>query len=336
MSYNPEIHHRHSIRLKEYDYTQSGAYFITICTYNREFLFGNIIDGTMRLNEFGLLVESEWLKTAEIRGNVSLDEYVVMPNHIHGIIIINRRGMGHRAPTKESFGKPLPGSIPTIIRSFESTVTKQINKIRRTPGSPIWQRNYYEHVIRDEEELGAIRRYINENPLNWDLDRGTEGGARSSVPLLTSHSPEQTQQVGYAIGALARAGDLILLVGELGAGKTCLTQGIAWGLGFDGYVASPSFMLVREHQGRVNLYHIDFYRLDDIEEIAELGIDDYLYGEGVCVVEWAEKALDLLPSEHLLIKFEHLAKNERRLYFEPKGKRYIEMLAQLKEKWNSL
>jgi tRNA threonylcarbamoyladenosine biosynthesis protein TsaE len=151
---------------------------------------------------------------------------------------------------------------------------------------------------------------------------------------LVTHSSEETQRIGADIGERARAGDLILLVGDLGAGKTCLTQGIARGLGLHDHIPSPSFVLVREYQGRLNLYHIDFYRLGDSREIAELGISDYLNGGGICVVEWADRAPNLFPEEHLLIRFEHLAVNERRLRFEPRGQRYVGLVEQLKEKWN--
>ncbi len=151
---------------------------------------------------------------------------------------------------------------------------------------------------------------------------------------ITTHSPEETQRIGAGIGEQARIGDLILLVGDLGTGKTCLTQGIARGLGLPDYTPSPSFVLVREYQGRLNLYHIDFYRLNDIREIAELGMGDYLNGEGICVVEWADRALDLLPPEHLLIRFEYLTGNGRRLQFEPRGQRYVGLVEQLKGKWN--
>jgi len=147
---------------------------------------------------------------------------------------------------------------------------------------------------------------------------------------LTTHSPEQTQEFGTRLGKIARPGDVILLVGKLGAGKTCLTQGIAWGLGIDEYAASPSFVLVRELYGRLPLYHLDFYRLENLEEIAELGLDEYFYGKGVSVVEWAEKALSLLPPENLLIEMEYIADSERRLELKPSGKRYREMVAQLK------
>jgi tRNA threonylcarbamoyladenosine biosynthesis protein TsaE len=147
---------------------------------------------------------------------------------------------------------------------------------------------------------------------------------------LTSHSPEQTQKIGVRIGELALPSDVFLLSGRLGAGKTCLTQGIAWGLNIKEYALSPTFVIVREMHGRLPLYHIDLYRLDNINEIEDLGLDDYLYGKGACVVEWAEKALGLLPSEHLLIQIDFLSDTARSLQLKPRGKRYQELLAQLK------
>jgi tRNA threonylcarbamoyladenosine biosynthesis protein TsaE len=147
---------------------------------------------------------------------------------------------------------------------------------------------------------------------------------------IISHSPEQTQKFGVSIGELAQPGDIFLLVGGLGAGKTCLTQGIAWGLNIKEYAASPSFVVIRELYGRLPLYHIDFYRLDHLEEIAELGLDDYLYGNGVSVVEWAEKGLSLLPPEHLLIEMSYVSDTERRLKLKPSGKRYRNIVVQLK------
>jgi tRNA threonylcarbamoyladenosine biosynthesis protein TsaE len=146
---------------------------------------------------------------------------------------------------------------------------------------------------------------------------------------LISHGPEETQEFGAGIGQLCQGGDVILLVGNLGAGKTCFTQGIAWGLGINEYAASPSFVVVRELCGRLPLYHIDLYRLDRLEEIIELGLDDYLDGRGVCVVEWAEKGLGVMPAEHLLIEIARLSEVERRLQLKPGGRRYAEMLAQL-------
>jgi tRNA threonylcarbamoyladenosine biosynthesis protein TsaE len=147
---------------------------------------------------------------------------------------------------------------------------------------------------------------------------------------LITRSPEETQKFGTRLGKIAQPGDVFLLVGKLGAGKTCLTQGIAWGLNIEEYAASPSFVVIRELEGRLPLYHIDFYRLDNLEEIAELGLDDYLYGNGVSVVEWAEKGLSLLPPEHLLIEMSYVADTERRLKLKPSGKRYQKMVAELK------
>ncbi len=148
---------------------------------------------------------------------------------------------------------------------------------------------------------------------------------------LVSQSPEQTQKLGVRIGELALLGDVFLLVGELGTGKTCLTQGIAWGLGIKEYALSPSFVIMRELYGRLPLYHIDLYRLDRIEESMELGLDDYLYGRGVCVVEWAEKALSILPKKHLLIKISYLSDTGRSFEIKPSGQRYSELVEQLRE-----
>jgi tRNA threonylcarbamoyladenosine biosynthesis protein TsaE len=147
---------------------------------------------------------------------------------------------------------------------------------------------------------------------------------------LTTHSPEETQRLGIGIGELASPGDIYLLVGALGTGKTCLTQGIAWGLNIKEYAVSPSFMLVRELRGRLPLYHIDLYRLDNIEEIIELGLDEYLYSGGVSVIEWAEKGLSVLPTEHLLIQVSYLSDTERRFQLVPKGQHYLKIAGQLK------
>jgi tRNA threonylcarbamoyladenosine biosynthesis protein TsaE len=147
---------------------------------------------------------------------------------------------------------------------------------------------------------------------------------------MVSNSAAQTRNMGMKLGKSAAAGDVILLVGPLGAGKTCLTQGIAHGLGIHEYTASPSFVLVREYQGKLPLYHIDLYRLDKIEEVTQLGLDDYLYGNGVCVVEWADKGLGVLPEEHLLIEMQIVSPLKRRLSFMPRGMRYLEMLSKLK------
>lgn len=148
---------------------------------------------------------------------------------------------------------------------------------------------------------------------------------------LITHNPEQTQKLGEALGKLAEPGDIFLLVGELGAGKTCLTQGIAWGLGIKEYTLSPSFVIMRELHGRLPLYHMDFYRLDNVEEISDLGLDDYLYGKGLCVIEWANKGLAVLPEDHLLIQIDSISGNERSFNIQPNGERYINVVKRLRD-----
>ncbi len=178
-SYDRQCHHRRSIRLLGYDYTQPGAYFITIVTHDHIPLFGDVVNGVLRLNPLGEIVRAEWFKTAELRPYVRLvnREFVVMPNHVHGIIWIvdDDDDVGarcRRAPTTiEQFGNPISGSIPTIVRAFKSAVTKRIDDARGTPGAPLWQRNYYEHIIRDDNALHRISEYIATNPLRWQLDR---------------------------------------------------------------------------------------------------------------------------------------------------------------------
>jgi REP element-mobilizing transposase RayT len=143
LKHDPDRHHRQSTRLKGYDYAQPGAYFVTVCTRKRECSFGEVADGEIRLNEHGMAVSEEWLRTAQLRETVELDAFTIMPNHIHGIIVItNGRGTARRAPT-ERFGKPVANSIPTIMRAFKSASTKHINEIRKAPGAPVWQRNYH-------------------------------------------------------------------------------------------------------------------------------------------------------------------------------------------------
>lgn len=146
---------------------------------------------------------------------------------------------------------------------------------------------------------------------------------------MISRSPDETQRLGKHLGELAKAGDIFLLIGELGTGKTCLTQGVALGLGVQQQVFSPSFVLIREYRGRLPLYHVDFYRLDRIEEIADLGLDDYLYGKGVCIVEWADKGMAIMPEENLLVILEHVSEDERAITLEANGERYVGLLQSL-------
>ncbi len=146
---------------------------------------------------------------------------------------------------------------------------------------------------------------------------------------LISRSADDTVAMGCALGDLARRGDVVLLVGDLGAGKTCLTQGIAVGLGVADKVTSPTFVIIREHAGRLPLYHIDFYRLTDVDEAADLGLDQYLYGDGVCVVEWADRAMGLFPAEHLLIELRRMSTNRRSLEMKASGARYVSLASEL-------
>jgi tRNA threonylcarbamoyladenosine biosynthesis protein TsaE len=153
--------------------------------------------------------------------------------------------------------------------------------------------------------------------------------------LLVTHGPEETLELGKRLGEIARPGDIYLLSGNLGVGKTCLTQGIARGLGSQEYALSPTFVLMREIHGRLPLYHIDLYRLDHLEEIADLGLDDYLYGKGLCVIEWAEKGLGVLPHEHLMIKIDYSSSdsehiNKRYFTIEARGRQYDALLGQLR------
>ncbi|MCM2265164.1 MAG: transposase [Desulfuromonadales bacterium] len=188
MTFNPEWHQRRSIRLKGYDYAAAGWYFVTLCTWQRECLFGEVVDGGMRLNEVGGLVETVWCRLPEHFASINLIDHVVMPNHFHGIVQITgsvgaKQGSpaspdvdGNHAKGKadEAFALPLhgtaSGSLCAVIQNFKSISTRRINKLRNNPAGPVWQRNYFERVIRDDNELAAIREYIVTNPLQWDAD----------------------------------------------------------------------------------------------------------------------------------------------------------------------
>ncbi len=192
--YNPDIHHRRSIRLKGYDYSQSGLYFITLCVVDKTCMFGNVVEGKMQLNDIGQLVEQEWLNTINIRHNdVRLHNYIVMPNHFHAIIEI-RRGESHspqsHSPKSHSSQSHLSQSdspsitnecninekdlpqrmkspsqtIGAIVRGFKGAVTRQL-------GYSVWQRNYYEHIIRTDASYKNISDYIENNPTKWQSDK---------------------------------------------------------------------------------------------------------------------------------------------------------------------
>jgi len=183
-------HHRRSIRLPGFDYTQPGIYFVTIVVHQRENLLGKIMHGHTQLSLIGQMVEICWRglpKTFE----VELDEFVIMPNHLHGIIVIPDGNRGKFNQGKASGDRsnnlstailpdalPLPhgtvsGSFNAVIQNFKSVSTRRINTFRHTPGTPLWQRNYYERIIRSQPGLDAVRSYIQANPDHWELDPET-------------------------------------------------------------------------------------------------------------------------------------------------------------------
>ncbi|MBD2070383.1 transposase [Leptolyngbya sp. FACHB-671] len=171
MKYNLDRHHRQSIRLKGYDYSLTGAYFITLCTHQRECLFGEIVDGEMRLNELGQVVADVYLWLATQYSYVHLDAWIVMPNHLHGILVLTgdpRRGVSRNAPTEDATKRK---SLGRLIGAFKTVFTKRINLIQSTSGSLVWQRNYYEHIVRNEKSLHDIRQYIHHNPISWQQDQ---------------------------------------------------------------------------------------------------------------------------------------------------------------------
>lgn len=200
--YNPQVHHRKSIRLKGYDYSQAGLYFITICCQDRIHRFGQVENGTMILNEFGIVASNEWMNTPNIRKNVTLGEFIIMPNHMHGIIRILRRGESHspvnlpdaelylsdntfnaefhstgnhelnasddRDVCKTSLRSPSQ-TIGAMVRGYKSSVTKQLGLLGFT--DKLWQRNYYEHIVRNEKSYNTVSEYIINNPAKWTDDK---------------------------------------------------------------------------------------------------------------------------------------------------------------------
>ncbi len=171
--YNPKEHHRRSIRLKGYDYSQAGAYFVTIVTQGRVFLFGEILDGEMHLNDAGKMVEKTWLSMPERFPSVALVAFVVMPNHFHGDLIITDVGI-NRVGINRAGINPAP-TLGQMIGAFKSLTTHEYIQGVKTLGWPafekrIWQRNYYEHIIRHEADADRIERYIASNPTHWDDD----------------------------------------------------------------------------------------------------------------------------------------------------------------------
>ncbi len=186
--------HHASRRLRGYEYTRAGVYFVTICTHGRACLLGKIIDGEMHLNTAGQIADEEWRRSETLRAEVTLDAYVVMPNHVHGLVIIAPPGteaptdphgydifMGdnravvatQRAASLPDDGKPVnvkPKSLGAFVRAFKSAATRRINALRGTPGASVWQPSYHDRIVRNAREWCAVRAYIRQNPARWDED----------------------------------------------------------------------------------------------------------------------------------------------------------------------
>ena len=158
MKFDPKIHHRRSIRLSGYDYSQAGAYYVTIVAHGRECLFGEITNGDMKLSRYGKIIQYVLLDVPKHYPHLELDIFCIMPNHVHIIIVLNHNVLVKRHPLSE------------VIRAFKSFSAKRINLLRKTPGIAVWQRNYYEHIIRDEKDYESKRNYILMNPQNWEND----------------------------------------------------------------------------------------------------------------------------------------------------------------------
>jgi len=176
-------------RLKGYDYSSNGAYFITICTKNRKHFFGEIVDGEMVLNKIGVIVWDEWLISEKIRKNIILDKFVVMPNHIHGIVIINNPDVvvdgdvvdGRDVASQRLYGgnhkkmsniSPKKTSLSHMVRELKSAITRKSREINPNFG---WQSRFHDHIIRDKKSLNNIQQYIIKNPQMWERDRNKQG-----------------------------------------------------------------------------------------------------------------------------------------------------------------
>jgi REP element-mobilizing transposase RayT len=182
---------RRSVRLRGYDYGLPGAYFLTLCTHQREILFGEIVKGQVALNQFAWTVREELLRTAELRAGVQIECFVIMPNHIHFVLVLHKTlpsktGDLPLAPTARSLRGPGSGTVGAIIAQFKAASARRVNQLRGTPGAPLWQRNYHEHVIRTPKALAQIQRYIAENPLRWAYDDENPACVRKGADDLHS------------------------------------------------------------------------------------------------------------------------------------------------------
>ena len=175
MPFDPNRHHRRSIRLKGYDYTQAGAYFITICAYGREPLFGDVVGEAVVLSAYGRIVEQCWRSLARPASRLAVDTFVVMPDHLHGILILqalaDRAASPDTIPATDRLCGTRAGSISALVQNFKSIATRRVNQARHSPAAPLWQRDYYEHIIRDSADLDRIRGYIAENSMRWGMRR---------------------------------------------------------------------------------------------------------------------------------------------------------------------
>ena len=170
-TYDPKRHHRRNIRLKGYDYSQPGAYFLTICTYRHELIFGGIVNGEMILNQCAETVLKCWHDLTNYCQHIELSAFVVMPNHVHGIVVIKDVGTDPGSVPAKPVKAIKRYSLPEIVRIFKTSSSRRINSARGTVGTPVWQRNYWEHVIRNQEAFNRICDYIVTNPKRWYLDR---------------------------------------------------------------------------------------------------------------------------------------------------------------------
>ena len=196
---------RRSLRLRGYDYAQAGAYFVTICTAARKCCLCEIAGTAVNLTPVGRIVAEEWVRTAELRPKVGLDEFVVMPNHLHGIVVLSQTvGATRRVAPGRGSASPLrsgvsPGSLGAIVGQFKAASACRINALCGTSGRAFWQRGFYEHMIRDEADLEATRTYIANNPLQWALDRENPVSSHpqtrrfeEAMPVSRTHAPEET------------------------------------------------------------------------------------------------------------------------------------------------
>jgi putative transposase len=171
MNYDPAKHHRRSIRLSGYDYRQKGLYYVTVCASKRRCVFGFIKDGLFVPNGYGQLVIQCWRDLQNHSPFPELDEWQLMPNHLHGLILLPT-APAHDLPAETRFTTQAH-SLGAVVRGFKAAATRCINKVRQEHNLPpveLWQRGFYEHIVRDENDLNRIRRYIIENPQNWDAD----------------------------------------------------------------------------------------------------------------------------------------------------------------------